>query len=68
MINKKIKLEQTIIDAYEQYIWNVQEAVRFVEMGSGTKHKGVFNILKPILKAHEEELYKTIDKEMRKHE
>jgi len=63
---KEIKLEQSIINAYESYVWNVTEAVKFVEMGSGQKHKGVFDILKPILKTHEKELYKTIEEEMSK--
>lgn len=63
---KPNKLDQKIIDAYEDYIWNVQEAVKFVEIGCGSKHKGVFDILKPILKKHEEQLYQKIGKEMLK--
>ena len=67
-MGKKIKLNQSIIDAFENYIWNVQEAVKFVEMGSGKKHKEVFDILKPILNTHKKDLYKTIEKEMSKSE
>jgi len=63
---KPNKLDQKIIDSYENYIWNVKEAIRFVEMGSGNKHKGVFDILKPILKKHEEEMYQKIEDEMDK--
>lgn len=63
---KKVnKLDQAIIDAYENYVWNVNEAVRFVEMGSGSK---VFEILKPILKQHEKDRYKKIEQEMNKKE
>ena len=36
----------------KQFIWNIREAIRFVEMGSGSKHKGVFDILKPIIEIH----------------
>jgi hypothetical protein len=64
----KIKsLDQDIIDAFEKYVWNVEEAVRFVEMGSGKEHTGVFDILKPILEAHKKELYEGISKHMDAH-
>jgi len=60
------KLDQEIINAYERFIANVYESMRFVKMGSGKKHEGVFNILEPIIKAHEKELWDKIDKVMSK--
>ena len=38
------KPDQKIIDAYEQFIMDVYEACRFVKMGSGKPHYGVFDI------------------------
>jgi len=67
-MSKETKLKQSIINAFENYVWDVEEAVKFVEMGSGKKHKGVFDILKPILKTHKKDLYETIEKEMKKPE
>lgn len=36
----------------EDFIWNIREAIRFVEMGSGSKHKGVFDILRLLIEIH----------------
>ena len=57
---KEIKgkvLDQKIIDAYENYIWNVNEAVRFVKMGFGKPSEHIFTRLEVILKQHEEDLW-----------
>lgn len=59
-------LDQVMIDAYEGFIRNVYEACRFVEMGSGSKHKGVFEILIPIIKQHEKEVWTKISDQMAK--
>jgi hypothetical protein len=60
------ELTQGIINAYEGFIKNVYEACRFVEMGSGKKHSGVFQILVPIINEHEKDMWRDIEKEMDK--
>ena len=63
---KMSKLEQKIIDAYEGFIIDVYEACRFVKMGSGKPHEGVFDILIPIINQHEKEMWNKISVEMSK--
>ena len=58
------KLDQKIIDAYEGFIPQVYEACRFVEMGSGKKHGGVFAVLLPIINQHEKDMWAKIEKAM----
>ena len=62
----KENFNQEIIDAYEQFVLDVYEAMRFVRGGSGIKHSGVFDILEPIINAHEKEMWKKIEKTMSK--
>lgn len=63
---KPTSLEQKIIDAYEEFIPKVYEACRFVEIGSGEKHKGVFDVLVPLINQHEKEMWGKIETEMNK--
>ena len=65
---KVTKFDQKIIDAYEQFIMDVYEACRFVKMGSGKPHYGVFDILLPIINAHEKKMWGKIEEEMSKPE
>jgi len=62
------KFDQKIIDAYEHFIIDVYEACRFTKMGSGKKHEGVFDILIPIINAHEKEMWVKIEAEISKPE
>jgi hypothetical protein len=63
---KITKFDQKVIDAYEGYIMNVNEAIRFVKMGAGKKMAGNFEILETIIKQHEKEMWQKIEDEMNK--
>jgi hypothetical protein len=65
-MKKPIKLDQEIINAYEGFVKNVYEAIRFTEMGSGKAHTGVFAILVPIINAYAKEMWKKIEEAMSK--
>ena len=70
-MNKKpivTKFDQKIIDAYEQFIIDVYEACRFVRMGSGKPHYGVFDILLPLINQHEKKMWEKIETEISKPE
>lgn len=55
----KRESNQARIDAYELYMEEVEEAVKFVEIGSG-KHPAI-GILKLILEKHSKDCLETID-------
>ena len=63
---KVTKFDQKVIDAYEGFITDVYEACRFVEMGSGKAHKGVFEILIPLINQEEKKMWGKIEAEMNK--
>ena len=56
------KLDQKVIDAYEGFIPQVYEAIRFVKMGSGKKCEGSFDLLVRIVAEHEREMWKNLEK------
>ena len=55
LTNKKMKKTIKVEDVRkltDDLVFNVFEATRFVQNGSGKKHAGVFDILNPLLDKH----------------
>ena len=50
-MKEEIKVED-VRKLTEELVFNIFEATRFVQMGSGKKHYGVFDILNPLLDKH----------------
>ena len=59
---KTKKLDQRVIDAYEGFIPQVYEAIRFVKMGSGKKYHGAFDMLLKIITEHERDMWRNLEK------
>jgi hypothetical protein len=60
------KFDQELIDAYEGYMWNIQEAVRFLKMGYGKPSAHIFEKIEELMKIHEKECWDKIEKAMDK--
>lgn len=56
------KLDQKVIDAYENFMWNVDEAVRFVGIGAGSRMAGNINLLQTLIAQHKKDCFDTIEK------
>jgi hypothetical protein len=59
---KVTKFDQKIIDAYEGFIIDVYEAVRFIKMASGKKHEGNYENLLAIINVEEKKMWRKISK------
>ena len=51
---------ESMIEELEKFMWNVDEAIRFVKMGSGKKVAGSFTILEQIIEEHKSSALKKI--------
>lgn len=49
------KVREEVLKEAEEYIWNVNEAVRYLEMGFGKPSKNIFDALKTLIEKHTEE-------------